>query len=314
VREKNGQVTPRAASARPLALHEKPGILIVRRMFKRAPAPHTRDREAMDDDSADKGGHIRAIGRGLAVLQAINRGRSLTMMEIAKQAGVPYPTACRIMQTLMDEGFVEKEPARKRYRPTALVRTLASGFQEDDQLVARARPLLVALGQKTLWPVALCTRVGSQMMVRDSTHAESPLTFERYYPGYTLPILECASGKAYLAFVNQAEREAVIDALTNYQGVDSVSLQLARSGRLFDDVRKQGYAFHGRQKHNATPGKTSGIAVPVMIDGRAVGALALIYFTTSMGVEEVVQRFLQDMLATAHELARELASLEGAAA
>ena len=54
----------------------------------------------------EKGVPIRAITRGLSVLQAINRGGSITMMEIARSSQVPYPTACRIVQTLLHEGMI----------------------------------------------------------------------------------------------------------------------------------------------------------------------------------------------------------------
>jgi IclR family mhp operon transcriptional activator len=249
----------------------------------------------------------------MAVLQAINRHRSLTMMEIARESRVPYPTACRILQTLLHEGFVEREPTRKRYRATVMVRSLACGFQEDDAFVAAAREPILALGRKVVWPISLCTRVGAHMMVRDSTHALSPLTFQNYHPGYTLPILECATGKAYLAFADPAEVEAVLAGLDEKSaGVDKATLQLARSGALFTEIRERGYAALGRNRHNATPGKTSSIAVPVVHRGAAVGALALIFFASAMSIQKAVEQHLRDMQETAGALAGTLTSLEGA--
>ena len=73
----------------------------------------------------EKGVPIRSVSRSIAVLRAINQRGSLSMMEIARTASVPYPTACRIIQTLLHEGLVEQEPSRKNYRPTALVQSLA---------------------------------------------------------------------------------------------------------------------------------------------------------------------------------------------
>ena len=60
----------------------------------------------------EKGVPIRSITRSIAALKAINRHGSLSMMEIAKASEVPYPTACRIVQTLLYEGLIEQEPAR----------------------------------------------------------------------------------------------------------------------------------------------------------------------------------------------------------
>jgi IclR family transcriptional regulator, mhp operon transcriptional activator len=76
----------------------------------------------------EKGVPIRAISRGLAVLQCVNRHGALTMMEISQLSEVPYPTACRIVQTLLHEGMLEREPGKKRYRASPQVLTLSSGL------------------------------------------------------------------------------------------------------------------------------------------------------------------------------------------
>ncbi len=155
----------------------------------------------------ERGVPIRAITRAIAVLSAVNRDGPITMMNISKAAEVPYPAACRIVQTLLHEGLIEREPARKRYRVTSLVQTLAAGFQQEDQLVAAARPFLEQLCKEVSWPISLATRVGTRIMVRDSTHKMTSLTFTNYYPGYTLPIADCATGKAYLANCSDDEQQ-----------------------------------------------------------------------------------------------------------
>ena len=49
--------------------------------------------DPVTSSESDKDGAIRAISRGLRVLQAINRGGSITMMQICREAAIPYPTA-----------------------------------------------------------------------------------------------------------------------------------------------------------------------------------------------------------------------------
>jgi IclR family mhp operon transcriptional activator len=161
----------------------------------------------------EKGVPIRAISRCVSVLQAINRAGSLTMMDVAHASGVPYPTACRIVQTLLLEGLIEREPARKRYRPTALVQTLSHGFQAHGRLVEAARPHIVDLTKRHGWPVSLASHVGQRMVIRDSTHTLTSLTFNNYYPGYTLPILESASGCAHIAFTSEEDRANILSTL-----------------------------------------------------------------------------------------------------
>lgn len=75
---------------------------------------------------------VRSISRGIAVLMALNRNGSMSMMALSKATELPYPTVNRIIQTLLFERLVEREPARKHYRVTRLVRALSSGYQTDD--------------------------------------------------------------------------------------------------------------------------------------------------------------------------------------
>jgi IclR family mhp operon transcriptional activator len=252
-------------------------------------------------------GNVRALVRGLSVLQVINRGGSVTMMQISRGAGIPYPTAVRIVDTLIAEGMVEREPARKRYRATAMVRTLSSGYHDEDDLVAVARPIIVALTQRLLWPVSISTRVGSMMMVQDSTHQLTSLTLHNYAPGYTLPIAECASGKAWLAF---AEPEALAMVIAGFRRSDGPAERMGRlllaDDSLLRKIRAQGYATQARNAYTATPGKTSSLAAPVFRQGRVAGALSLIFFSAAMPIREAEARYAGPLMAAAAEISAAL--------
>jgi IclR family mhp operon transcriptional activator len=255
----------------------------------------------------EKGVPIRSISRCISVLQAINRAGDLSLMEIAKRANVPYPTACRIVQTLLHEKLIEREPMRKHYRPTALIQSLSNGFQIRSQLVAVAREHIVALTKRHGWPVSLATRVGQSMVIRDSTHALTSLTFTNYYPGYTLPILECAAGKAYLAHAEDDEREMIIREIRTGGGDwDELTLRQLESGGLVEDIRKAGYAVKGRNRYTETPGKTSSIARPIFGAEGVVGSIVLIFFSSAMKIDDAIAKYDDDLRRTAEAISRAL--------
>jgi IclR family transcriptional regulator, mhp operon transcriptional activator len=255
----------------------------------------------------EKGVPIRAITRGLAVMQAINRGGAITMMEIARSSKVPYPTACRIVQTLLHEGMIEREPSRKRYRSTALVQTLASGFHDDSQLVAISRPHIEALCKSLLWPISVTSRVGGHMMVRDSTHNMTTLTLNNYYPGFTLPLMECSSGKAYMAFCSDDEREQLLEGLRTIEGAaEKMATLLLSNDMLLKEIRSHGYATQARNAYTANPGKTSSIAVPLFRNGEVVGSLVLIFFAVAMSMDKAIKQFVGPLIDTARTISAEL--------
>jgi IclR family mhp operon transcriptional activator len=259
----------------------------------------------------ERGVPIRAVCRSIAVLQCINRHGSLPLMEIARQVELPYPTTFRIIQTLVHEGLVECETQRKHYRATPLVQTLSVGYRETGNLLRRVRPHMVALTRDINWPLALATHVGQSMMVRDSTHRETTLSFCNYEPGYTLPLLECASGHAYLAHVPDADRQSLLGGIEALER-RSHMLAMFRGEKLVQRIREDGYATCDRNPHSAVPGKTSSIAVPLFEGGRVAGALTLVFFSSAMPMTEAVNRYAAGLksagTAISAELGRDLLS------
>lgn len=261
----------------------------------------------------ERGVPIRAVSRSIAVLQCINRHGSLSLMEIARWVDLPYPTTFRIIQTLLHEGLVECEPSRKHYRATQLVQTLSVGYRETGNLLARTRPHIVALTRKVSWPISLVTHVGQTMMVRDSTHSETSLSFCNYEPGFTLPMLECASGHAYLAHVPDADRLSMLAGLEALER-RSHMLEMFKGERLVQRIREDGYATCDRNPHSAVPGKTSSIGVPIFEGSRVVGALSLVFFASAMPMAEAVRRYVEDLKACAASISEELTQdLQGGA-
>ena len=252
-------------------------------------------------------GAVRAIGRGLAVLRAINQHSSLDMTSIAKVTSLPYPTACRIVETLIDEGMVEREPGRKFYRPTCLVRTLSHGFGAGDDLAAASRTAIEDVTRSILWPLAVCSRVGSTMMIRAASHRLSPKTLTIYHPGYTFPISGCCAGLTYLAFCLADERRAILTGLEQSGEFCSAYARRALTLKL-DDIRRRGFASVERCQNNANPGKTSALAAPVIVDGECRGTLTLTVFASAMSIAEAIEQFSGTLLATTAIITDKLAS------
>ena len=256
----------------------------------------------------EKGVPIRSVSRSIEVLKLINRRGSVTLTDIARLASLPYPTTCRIVQTLLHEGLVELEPNRKRYRPTPLVQALSLGYHDEGRLIEAAHGPMAETTQRIGWPLTVTTAVGPSVMIRDSTYGMSALTFSRYYRGYTFPVLECAAGHVHLAFADEATRHSLLLGLQQ-MGAASPVMTLFQSGRLTQRIRSDGFATHERTQHTENPGKTSSIAAPVMVDGREHAQLTLSFFASAMPMSVAVQRFVEPLLATALQIAARL--LEG---
>ncbi len=246
---------------------------------------------------------VQSITRCLTVLRIINAQGSLTTMQVARLADLPYTTAKRIMATLMHEGFVEVETGRKRYRVTAQVQALAHGFQEHSQLIAVARPKLVQLTTRHRWPVLVATRAGLQMMVRDCTHPLTPMSLTNYYPGFMFPMLDSAAGRAYLAFAPEEERRLCLENIFASAGwSEPIESRIEGMEHDWRQIRAKGYAAVARNTFTEPPGRTSAIAAPLFSHDALVGTIAMPFFASTMSVDEGAKRFGEDLMRAAREI------------
>ncbi len=258
----------------------------------------------------ERGVPIRSVSRSLAVLQAINLAGSLSLMDIARAVGLPYATAARLVLTLIHEGMIEKEPDRKIYRPTALVQSLASGYQDHSRLGQASRPHIVALTAKHGWPVAVSSRFGMNMIVRDCTHTMAPYTLSTYYPGFVYPLLQSAAGLVYLAFSNDWERELSRKELAQSGDAQHALIGMTSDAAL-EDIRQKGFATRGRNRFTVPEGKNSGIAAPIFNTGRLCGTLALIFLASSLRMDKAVELYADDVMQTARAVGEDLDLLTG---
>src|SRR3546814_13051425 len=96
----------------------------------------------------DRGIPIRSLSRGIAVLKAINLNGSMTIMEICEACAMPYATTSRIVQTLVFEGLIARDPGRKRYRATGLIPPPAQGLTGSRRPAPARRPPLLSSGTR----------------------------------------------------------------------------------------------------------------------------------------------------------------------
>ncbi len=238
---------------------------------------------------------IKSVSKSISVLQAINRHGSLSITNIARHGKLPYPTAFRIVQTLMHEGLIEQEPMRKHYRPTALVHSLAHGYAMETGIVDVAHPHMSDLTRRIGWPVFIAARVGRHMVVRDATHSETSLTFEPCRPGFTVALVASGTGHAMLSTIPEDELASLLDWVAR-DGKDAVAFEPLPLRALITTVRRDGHAA----KPCSSSTRTSSIAVPIGTPGeRADAVLTMTYFSASMRSEVAIERFADALKHTA---------------
>ena len=240
---------------------------------------------------------VRSVGRALALLKAMNAEPSTTLHQLHLQLGLPKATLSRLLGTLIAEGYVQAEGVAGRYRLTAQVQELASGYTQRSLVVDVGSRLALQVTREIRWPLAIGTLDGDAVVVRFSTMPYSPLAVHATTVGQRLGLLDTAMGRAYLAHADARERVALFDLLA----AASPGGQLVGQRDLDADlrlVRHQGYAVRmpNARRSSAT------IAVPVMSDASVLATLCLTTFGRLM-TPRLVNQYLPVLKDTALAMA-----------
>ena len=248
-----------------------------------------------------RGGSVRSLERGLAVLAAINRRKLPSVVELARDTRLPRPTVYRLLETLSRAGFVTRTSPHDRYCLARGVRTLSDGFVEDDWIADIAAPLMKEFTGDLVWPVALMTFEEGRMLVRETTHEASTLSIDHGMVGRSLPMLRTAAGRCYLAFCPAKERRAIVEMLSRSKAPeDRWAREPQRLTKLLDAVEAKGYAIQDREINP----KTTGIAVPIRLGTRLLASMSSIWISSAMTIEKAEAELYPPLAATAARIAQ----------
>lgn len=111
---------------------------------------------------------IQTVQNCLRVLAAFQDARELGVTELARQLDLHKNNVFRLLATLEEEGYVEKNEATDRYRLGLGCLELAHAFSRNHSLPQLARPVLIELTRETGESAHLGVLSGFEVMHLDS--------------------------------------------------------------------------------------------------------------------------------------------------
>src|SRR4029077_4461420 len=151
---------------------------------------------------------IQSVDRAAALIKAIaDSPHAPTGNELATACGLNRSPTWRPLATLDRHGLIERDPVSQRYSLGYAFLRIAAGA-DVDPLVRRGRPVLELLARETAEPTTLAVPPLFSLVYVDQVdppHVMAPNWF-----GRTVPLHATSTGKAYLAYLPEDEKEAVL--------------------------------------------------------------------------------------------------------
>ena len=252
---------------------------------------------------------VNVVLRALQIVRALNRQPVSTVDAIHKDTAIPKSTIVRLLQTLEVDGLVKHAPQYGAYYLTSEVRALSSGYHSEPRIVEASAAIADALTHDLKWPVSVAVHDGDAMIVRYSTIPHSPLSFFHSTINMRLSLLTQALGRAYLAFCEPAEQDALIELLAHSDSDEPDRASHEQDIRaMLAQVRERGYALRDPRVRP----ESATLAVPIFEAGRVVATLGLTWFSSALTVDQAVARFLPPLQQASDAITRTLDGLASA--
>jgi IclR family transcriptional regulator, acetate operon repressor len=192
------------------------------------------------------------------------------LVDLARLASLDKATTRRLLVALAAKGFVEQDPATRRYRLGAALVRLARIREAGFPLLEIARSVVESLSQRTGETVHVSQIAGdvlSSVFVRESPHANRVSVDV----GQTLPFNCTASGLAFLSAAPEAFQDMVMKGPLPPVTPKSITSSTALKRRI-EETRRRGYAHSDQGFEDGVVSVAAPIFGP---NGAAIGALSV---------------------------------------
>ncbi|HBX68344.1 MAG TPA: hypothetical protein DEH25_02865 [Chloroflexi bacterium] len=222
------------------------------------------------------------------------------MTQISEQIGVHKSTVHRLLATLEEKSFVERNSATGAYRLGIQMFQMAYLTLEHNDLRQIATPYLQRLSEQFRETVSLSILDGTDMVYLRVIESQQRVKLAAA-TGQRLPAFCTASGKAILAFSSDEVVQRVID-----QGMDKhTEYTLDSPGKLIESfypIRNQGFALSLQEYEEGI----NAIAVPIMnLNHQPIASVAVAGPSYRLSQERMLE-VAPEILARVREISAEV--------
>ncbi len=238
---------------------------------------------------------IRALDRGLYVLEHLSNAGLSTLADLRAATGLSNATLLRILATLQDRGWVRRNIVQGQYELAHSLGDVLGVNARAHPLAEIAAPILLDMRTRQLgFPSDLCAVIGlGKLEVIESTRIRGPMAPGRTGLGIRPSMLRSAHGRAFLAFTCAAEFALHMTAIRASD--NRAERQMLESGAFETELartRAQGYGLRDADyfvHHAFDPGPDlAAMAVPIASHSGIHGTLSILWMRDDTTLDEIL--------------------------
>lgn len=255
-------------------------------------------------EAADRKNSVQSLAKGFRVLEAFStKEEELTLSEIADAADLDPGTAYRMLNTLVNLGYVVRIPDSRRFRLS--LKILDLGFHAIGRMELRTmvRPILRSLVGEISEAASFGVLDGADILYIERVRAGLTRLGVDIRIGTTIPASISVIGRAILAFLAKTTLDRVLSSQPLHRDSSFPVVSRAKLLPNLEGIQARGHAI---QDSMISDGLRI-LAVPVLDrDGFAIGAISIAAPKVRSSEEEFRRRALAPLGDAARQIAQAL--------
>lgn len=215
---------------------------------------------------------VRSVDRALSILTTLGDGKTRTLTELSEDIDINTSTTFRLLATLGQYKFVERDDETGKYRLGIACLELARAYQAGDTIRRAALPELLSLRDLTRETVHLAVLDDMEIVYLEKLEGLYAIGIMSSRVGNRAPAYCTGVGKALLAHVDPQVVQDYFQAHGLRRYTDTTIDGIGALAEQLELVRRRGYAFdHGEHESDVRC-----VAAPIFDRrGRAVAAISV---------------------------------------
>ncbi|CAH1650798.1 IclR family transcriptional regulator [Chelatococcus asaccharovorans] len=242
---------------------------------------------------------VRSVEKAMRILTAFENGQSsLGLTEVAAITGLDKSGAQRFTHTLVQLGYLRKDPESRRFELTPRVLELGAHYTRSNPLIRAAAPYLLNISKITEEAVSLTMLDGSDIVYVYRLVSRNMLTTD-VIVGTHLPAYCTAPGLAILSGLPRTEAQRILEQSNRIAYTPHTTTELPVLIAKLEESTHQGFALVQDQIY------LNDVSIAVPIFGprqRAVAAINIAVNKLTYSAAEAVEKFVPLLVSVAKTL------------
>ncbi|CAM3462198.1 IclR family transcriptional regulator C-terminal domain-containing protein [Bordetella sputigena] len=185
----------------------------------------------------------QTVGRAIQLIRLVasSKSHNLRLIDIAEMASLDKSTAHRLLQRLVQERMLARDPGRRGYRLGPLLHELGLGALPETNVEEAAEPALRQLARITGDMAFLSGRSGLEIVCLRRIAGNFEIQTLARNVGDRHPLGIGAAGLAILAAMNNNDADVAIEAIAPQLGRYNLTEEVLRERII--QTRRRGYAL-----------------------------------------------------------------------